>query len=90
MKKFWTSDTHFNQERTFKYSMRSMYFKNLDEMNTKTEGKSIVQSLVTGVDNGERSFKVYISPPQGSSYARDIAKKYGVTFEQIKLNIDKT
>ena len=64
--------------------------KNLDEMNTKTEGKSIVQSLVTGVDNGERSFKVYISPPQGSSYARDIAKKYGVTFEQIKLNIDKT
>ena len=33
MKKFWTSDTHFNQERTFKYSMRSMYFKNLDEMN---------------------------------------------------------
>ena len=64
--------------------------KNLDEMNTKTEGKSIVQSLVTGVENGERSFKVYISPPQGSSYARDIAKKYGVTFEQIKLNIDKT
>ena len=64
--------------------------KNLGEMNTKTEGKSIVQSLVTGVDNGERSFKVYISPPQGSSYARDIAKKYGVTFEQIKLNIDKT
>ncbi len=33
MKKFWTSDTHFNQERTFKYSMRSMYFKNLDQMN---------------------------------------------------------
>lgn len=33
MKTFWTSDTHFNQERTFKYSMRGMYFKDLDEMN---------------------------------------------------------
>lgn len=64
--------------------------KNLGEMNSQTEGKSLVQSLVTGVENGERSFKVYISPPQGSSYARDIAKKYGVTFEQIRQNIDKT
>lgn len=64
--------------------------KDLDVMNSETKGKSSVQSLVTGVDHGERSFRVYISPPQGSSYARDIAKKYGVTFEQIKANIDKT
>lgn len=63
--------------------------KELDVMNSETEGKSSVQSLVTGVDRGERSFRVYISPPQGSSYARDIAKKYGVTFEQIKANIDR-
>ena len=28
------------------------------------------------------------APPQGVSYAADIAEKYGVTFEQIKEDID--
>ncbi len=62
--------------------------RNLENINEDPNNKSRVESLVTGVQNGERSFKVYLSPPQGSSYARDIAKKYGVTFEQIKENID--
>ncbi len=62
--------------------------RHLDELNSKTEGSSKVESLVTGVENGARSFKVSIAPPQGVSYARDIAIKYGVTFEQIKNNID--
>lgn len=62
----------------------------LDVLNSEIKGESLVESLVTGVDKGERSFKVYKSDPQGSSYARDIAKKYGVTFEQIKENIDKS
>lgn len=30
---FFTSDTHFNQERTFIYSRRDMYFKDINEMN---------------------------------------------------------
>lgn len=31
MSKIWfTSDTHFGQERTFKYSMRDMYFDNFE------------------------------------------------------------
>ena len=62
---------------------------NLDRFNDETVGDSRVESLVTGVDKGVRSFKVSIAPPQGVSYARDIAVKYGVTFEQIKENIDK-
>ena len=62
--------------------------RNLDQLNNDKQNKSKAESLVTGVENGERSFKVFVSPPQGSSYARDIAKKYGVTFEQIKKNID--
>ncbi len=64
--------------------------KGLDKFNNDSEGTSRVESLVTGVDHGERSFKVSIAPPQGVSYARDIAVKYGVTFEQIKANIDNT
>ncbi len=62
--------------------------RNLDEVNTLVEGESRVESMVTGVENGHRSFKVFIAPPQGVSYAKDIAEKYGVTFDKIKANID--
>jgi DNA mismatch repair ATPase MutS len=63
--------------------------RNLEEINDKITGDSIVASMITGVNDSGRSFKVSIAPPQGVSYAKDIAKKYGVTFEQIKSNIDK-
>ena len=59
-----------------------------DEINGSTDGDSRVESLVTGVHDGHRSFKVAITPPQGTSYAKDIALKYGVTFDIIKSNID--
>ncbi len=61
---------------------------NVGVMNDAVNGISKIESMVTGVDNGERSFKVYINPPQGLSYARDIALKYGVTFDKIKETID--
>ena len=62
--------------------------RNLDEVNNNTRGDSIVESMVTGVENGRRSFKVFIAPPQGVSYAKDIAEKYGVTFNKIVAEID--
>lgn len=62
--------------------------RNLDEVNRGIEGESVIASMVTGVENGRRSFKVFIAPPQGVSYARDIAEKYGVTFDKIKAEID--
>lgn len=62
--------------------------RSLDEFNA-VEGKSVVESLITGVHDGERSFKVSIAPPQGVSYAKDIAVKYGVTYDIIKGKIDK-
>ncbi len=62
--------------------------RNLDEINGNVEGDSVIESMVTGVENGQRSFKVFIAPPQGVSYAKDIARKYGVTFENIKNTID--
>lgn len=63
--------------------------RSLDELNNGVEGGSRVESLVTGVHQGERSFKVTVSPPQGVSYAKDIAKKYGVTFDQIKTHLEQ-
>ncbi len=62
--------------------------RNLEEINEGIKGESKIESMVTGVENGKRSFKVFISPPQGVSYAKDIAEKYGVTFESIKKDID--
>lgn len=62
--------------------------RSLDEVNNTVVGDSVVESMVTGVDNGQRSFKIHIAPPQGVSYAKDIALKYGVTFDLIKRDID--
>jgi len=62
--------------------------RNLEKVNQKIEGTSKVESMVTGVENGNRSFKIAIAPPQGISYAKDIALKYGVTYEIIKDKLD--
>lgn len=46
-------------------------------------------SLVVKAENGQRSFKVEVAPPEGNSFANDIAKKYGVTYEML-INEDLT
>ena len=47
----------------------------------ETEGKAV--SLIVKAETGQRSFKVEIAPPEGMSYAKDIAEKYGVTYEML-------
>lgn len=42
-----------------------------------------VSSLVVRSDEGKRSFKIEVAPPEGMSYARDIAERYGVTYEML-------
>ena len=49
----------------------------------KEGASSKAASLVVLSDGGERSFKVKVAPPQGMSYARDIAQKYGVTYDML-------
>ena len=58
----------------------------IDDINDEgaKEGASFkAASLVVLSDGGERSFKVKVAPPQGMSYARDIAEKYGVTYDML-------
>ena len=43
----------------------------------------MTDTLVAGIEEGERSFKIYRAKPDGKSYARDIADKYGLSFESI-------
>lgn len=40
-------------------------------------------SLIMQTENGKRSFKVALAQPEGLSYAKDIAEKYGVTYEML-------
>ena len=40
-------------------------------------------SLVMASDSGKRSYKAVVKAPEGSSYAHDIAAKYGVTYEML-------
>ncbi|MCR5628913.1 DNA mismatch repair protein [Eubacterium sp.] len=53
----------------------------IDEINADFEYKAA--SLVVKSDGGNRSYKVEVAPPQGMSYAMDIAKKYGVTYDML-------
>lgn len=54
----------------------------VDELNEGMAGAKAA-SLVVKSDGGKRSFKVEVAKPEGMSYARDIAQKYGVTYEML-------
>ena len=47
-------------------------------------GANKVDTLVAGMDDGERSFKIRRDKPDGKSYARDIALKYGISLDRIR------
>lgn len=66
---------------------------NLDSFNKKIPGDSKVVSMVSGVDaedlsnpdsnNAMRTYKIVQGPPLGKSYAKDIASRYGISFEKL-------
>lgn len=50
---------------------------------TRDSTGSGAASLVMRTEDGQRSFKVALAKPEGSSYAKDIAEKYGVTYDML-------
>ena len=54
----------------------------INERSVKAGGIK-VDTLVAGMEEGERSFKIHRAKPDGKSYARDIANKYGLSFENL-------
>ncbi len=58
----------------------------IDSINQRSlaDGGIKIDTLVAGIEEGKRSFKIYRAKPDGKSYARDIAEKYGLSFEEIK------
>lgn len=59
----------------------------VEEMNEEqmreehTDGKAF--SLIVHTKGTERSYQVEVAPPEGKSYASEIAQKYGVTYEML-------
>ncbi len=61
----------------------------LDAIAARTGGAPI-DTLVAGIEGeGKRSFKITRAKPDGKSYARDIASRYGLTYENIVKKIKK-
>ena len=63
----------------------------IDGINARTapEGGATIDTLVAGIADGRRSFKIFRQKPDGKSYARDIADKYGLSYEYIVNRIKK-
>ena len=60
----------------------------INERCTKNGG-ALIDTLVAGMEEGQRSFKIKRQKPDGKSYAKDIADKYGISYEHIIKKIKK-
>jgi len=68
----------------------------VDALNAETAGDSRVASLVASLvseggngtgDEIQRTYRVVPSPPMGYSYAQEIARRYGISFEQLEAQL---
>ena len=64
----------------------------IDSINARTApaGGVPIDTLVAGIEGeGRRSFRITRQKPDGKSYARDIANKYGLTYDSIVEKIKR-
>lgn len=61
----------------------------IDAINEKCakEGGAPIDTLVAGINGAERSFEITRAKPDGKSYARDIAEKYGISYDKIMSRV---
>jgi DNA mismatch repair protein MutS len=62
---------------------------NCDELNAETPGDSLIVSLVSLIQEGggtgeiTQTYRIVPGPPRGRSYARELAARYGISYEQL-------
>ena len=77
---------HKGMRTIYNTHMHKLAF-DVEEMNEEqrksehTEGKAF--SLIVHTKGTERSYQIEVAPPEGKSYASEIAQKYGVTYEML-------
>ena len=54
-----------------------------DELNAASPSRKAASVVMRTGEGDERSYKIELAPPEGMSFAQDIAKKYGVTYEML-------
>ncbi|MBR3269030.1 MAG: DNA mismatch repair protein [Oscillospiraceae bacterium] len=70
-------------------AVRTIYNTHIHKLGEDTEELTVestgagAASLIMRTEDGKRSFKVALAKPEGSSYAKDIAEKYGVTYDML-------
>ena len=72
-----------------KKQVRTIYNTHMHKLAADTDelngagGNAKAASLIVKNEGNKRSFKIEIAPPEGMSYAMDIAEKYGVTYDML-------
>ena len=60
-----------------------------DDLNAETPGDSLIASLVSLIQEGggtgeiTQTYRIIPGPPRGLSYARELAARYGISYEQL-------
>jgi Mismatch repair ATPase (MutS family) len=59
----------------------------IDTINASVDGDAMLYSVVAGIAAGDeshrRTYRIEPGPPSGSSYAADIAKQAGISFDAL-------
>lgn len=68
--------------------------ESIDEINRQVPGDSLLVSLVAGLtydeqNRAQRTYRIVPAPPVGKSYAKDIARAYGISFEQLRVRLEQ-
>ena len=77
---------HKGMRTIYNTHMHKLAF-DVEEMNEEqqkaeyTDGKAF--SMIVHMKGTERSYQIEVAPPEGKSYASEIAQKYGVTYEML-------
>ena len=69
----------------------------VDAINREVAGASRLVSMVAGIESSDagngsnaevrRTYRIRPGPPVGLSYARDIARRYGISFDDIRAQL---
>lgn len=71
----------------------------VDAINREVEGDSRLVSMVAEIESGaagndangaaRRTYRIRPGPPVGLSYARDVARRYGISFEDLRAQLTR-
>lgn len=60
----------------------------VEEINARVGARGVrIDTLVAGIEEGARSFRIHRTKPDGKSYASDIAEKYGLSLSEIEKKL---